>query len=114
MVSVQARAMVSGALDLLEMRLGDLPTTVESQSPREARHCFFRAPGLRSATFSPSVALRAGGGSPTAAVLPPSEHRGGGAYRWINRPVDHEVADLPEGWANEARRRSGLPAATVH
>jgi Bifunctional DNA primase/polymerase, N-terminal len=37
------------------------------------------------------------------AVLPPSPHRSGGAYRWLRSPFEHEIAAAPE-WMLERLR----------
>ena len=93
-------------LDELERKLGPLPDTVSWTSGGGGTHRLFHsAAPIRNAT---SIGQEIVGGAETGidvrgegglAVLPPSNHVSGNAYRWGNLAPDViDVAHLPETW----------------
>jgi len=94
-------------LEELEQKLGPLPDTVSWTSGGGGTHRLFRTSvSVRNATrigqdllnaSDTGIDVRGEGG---LAVLPPSNHVSGNAYRWTNLTPDAiDVAELPEAWA---------------
>lgn len=87
-----------GNLRDLIARNGDLPNTVEAESPSGSRHLYFRWPDgaeIRNSAgkIAPGIDVRGDGGM----VIAPPSYRAdkGAAYRWINPPDLFDVADCP-------------------
>lgn len=89
---------INGAesLTLLQERLGPLPQTRTSRTPRGGSHFFFRSPTDRkikstAGKLARGVDVRSDRGY----VLVPPSAIGGVPYEWLN---DAPLADLPQGW----------------
>lgn len=81
----------------LARRHGPLPATLAVRTGGGGRHLYFRHPGARIASpedWRPGIDLRADG---AYVVAPPSLHRSGRRYEWIDRKGPAAVADIP-GW----------------
>jgi Bifunctional DNA primase/polymerase, N-terminal len=94
----------------LRHRFGSLPET-RSQRSGAGRHLLYRATGELSQSTSPlghpdGVHLRCG--ERGYIVVPPSVHRSGRRYTWINPDVP--IALLPEHWLELLRRDARQPA----
>lgn len=79
---------------------GEIPATIEAESPTGSWHLYFRYPEGReiknsASVIAPGIDARGNGGM----VIAPPSYRAdkGGAYRWINPPGFFDVADCP-GW----------------
>lgn len=79
---------------------GEIPATIEAESPTGSWHLYFRYPEGReiknsASVIAPGIDARGDGGM---VIAPPSFRADkGGAYRWINPPGFFDVADCP-GW----------------
>jgi hypothetical protein len=87
------------SLSQWEIEHGPLPHTVEARTGGGGRHIYFRHPGgviHNRAGLAPGIDLRGDGG---CVVAPPSVHRSGHRYRWLqnHEPANSKLADLP-GW----------------
>ncbi len=76
--------------------LGEVPDTLAVATPTGGFHLYFKHPGFRignsASVIGPGIDVRGDGGY---VVLPPSPHKVGGHYEWIDQNVP--IADLP-GW----------------
>lgn len=75
---------------------GDLPTTLAARTPSGGAHLYFRLPrGVRIKNsvrkLGPGLDIRAEGGF---VVIPPSLHRSGGRYEWVEPLAD--IAPCPD------------------
>ncbi len=106
-VDIETEVDCADSLEQLERTLGPLPDTVSWTSGGGGLHRLFRtALPIRNltnvgqeilGTTKTGIDVRGEGGQ---AVMPPSTHASGGAYRWTNLTPDAiDVADLPEAWA---------------
>lgn len=79
----------------LERRVGALPETLEATTPTGGRHLYYRYPdGVVVRSSAEQLAPRVNViGENDYVVAPPSLHRAGGTYAWVQRPV----AELPAG-----------------
>jgi len=80
----------------LERRHGKLPKTVEVRTGGGGRHIYFRNVadiGSSAGRIGKGLDTRGHGGY---VVAPPSVHKSGNSYEWINSPEDTEVADPPD------------------
>lgn len=78
----------------LSRHFGSFPATVEAKSGN-GRHLYYRyEPAVKnwSGKPGPKIDIRTGGGSVTA---PPSIHKSGRAYAWVNSPADTPLAPFP-------------------
>lgn len=90
---------------------GQPPRTLEVETGSGGRHLYFAHPGTAipnsAGRLGAGIDLRGDGGY---VLVPPSQHRSGGAYRWANC---NPVCELP-GWLldliDPARRRTAAPA----
>lgn len=83
------------SLKKLEQQHGPLPDTLTATTGREGggRHIYFKRPDVKVASprgIVPGIDIRADG---SFVVAPPSIHRSGAQYRWVDDSVD--VADAP-------------------
>jgi len=101
---------------LRQMSGGDLPETASFSTPNGERYLYRAPAGITLTKYMQSdPALQhnecalLGEGSQT--VLPPSIHRSGKAYEWINHPKDVEIAEAP-GWMVRlmTQNRSAAPS----
>src|SRR5262245_27002419 len=77
------------------MAMGPVPDTLTSATPTGGAHLYFRRPtdfvvGSNSNRLAPGIDIRGEGGY---VVLPPSPHKRGGEYRWLN--PEAEIAEAP-------------------
>jgi hypothetical protein len=94
----------AAGLAALELRLGALPATVVSRSPRSGVHCWYWSDApIKSGSIGYKICFRVG---PTRSVaVPPAPHaREPGRYVWLRPPSEFEIAELPEAWAEHALR----------
>lgn len=74
--------------------LGSIPDTLASRTGSGGLHLYFRWPGFAvknsAGVLGPGIDVRGDGGY---VVLPPSPHRSGGRYFWINE--GEKIAELP-------------------
>lgn len=115
-VDLDAKGEVDGfkSLRKLTNTYGDLPQTWLSATPSGGQHMWFRQPvgrdlhnkvGLRlyhedgSRTVYPGIDIRTSGaqGERRGSAAAPPSAKPTGVYRWINRPSETPLADLP-GW----------------
>ena len=103
----------SGSVSLaaLEAEHGDLPPTVETETPNHGRHIFFHAsqPISKSAgRLGPGIDVQ---GSGSFVVAPPSVHPNGGTYRFRDGHSfdEHPIATAPQ-WLIDRLTR---PESTV-
>lgn len=86
---------------------------VAQSSKDYKRHFYFKHPGFRIKTsqseIHPNVDVRGDGG---CAVLPPSIHHTGVAYKWIVPPDEAELPDAPD-WLLEAIIQNSKPERDV-
>ena len=85
------------SLEELLAQHGDFPETVKSRTGSGGTHYFFRHPCHISVKNSASkigkgIDIKADGGY---VVGPPSNHKSGENYAWINRPEETVLAELP-------------------
>lgn len=78
------------------MLLGDVPETLTCATPTGGFHLYFKYPNNFSiknsaSELGPGIDIRGGGGY---LVLPPSPHKRGGFYEWVNPDVP--IAEAPE------------------
>lgn len=114
-IDIDPHAGGGASFERLTSEHGQLPATLEVHTGSGGRHLYFDHPG----TPVPNSAGRLGAGIDVRGdggyvLVPPSQHRSGGTYRWATR---HELAELP-GWlldlVDPACRRVAAPAlATV-
>lgn len=105
----QAGHGVDGVANLkaLTAEHGDLPDTIEAESPSGSWHLYFRYPvgmtiGNSASLVAPGVDVRGDGGM---VVAPPSVKPGNPRpYRWINPPGFFDLADCPEWLLNLCTR----------
>lgn len=73
--------------------LGDVPETLTARTGSGGLHLYFRHPGIpvknSAGVLGPGIDVRGDGGY---VVLPPSPHRSGGRYEWLNAAP---IAELP-------------------
>lgn len=95
----------------LERRHGKLPKTVEARTGGGGRHVYFNNvsdAGSSAGRLGKGLDIRGHGGY---VVAPPSVHKSGKSYEWINSPEDTDVADPPE-WLIELCERDVRERAT--
>jgi hypothetical protein len=78
---------------------GDIPNTLTVATPGNGFHFYFKWPGFKVknsvSALAPGVDVRGDGGY---AVLPPTRHKSGGVYEFVNWGAP--IADLPEWLAS--------------
>lgn len=83
-------------LDQLQQQHGTLPTTISSITGGGGRHLFFRWNGVevrnRTKIDGKPIDVRGTGGY---VVVPPSNHKSGRRYEWINAPGTTPIAEAP-------------------
>lgn len=76
------------------MLLGDVPETLTAATPTGGFHLYFKYPDFKihnsASVLGPGIDIRGDGGY---LVLPPSPHRKGGYYEWVN--PETPVAEAP-------------------
>ncbi|TNV61423.1 DUF927 domain-containing protein [Corallococcus exiguus] len=119
---VDADAKADGVTMLLKLEAerGALPDTVTARTSGGGCHVYFRHAGMvsRAGSIAPGIDTRGDGGY---VIAPPSLHRTGERYAWVEGLGPHEMplAEAPEWIRNAAqpkRSRSvpALPANTVN
>lgn len=95
------------ALAELERQLGALPRTPRARSGGGGEHRYYKWPGgiknCANANGLP-IDVRGEGGQ---AVAPPSLHKSGTRYEWIDSPDKVPVAELPDAWITWLRNING-------
>src|SRR5262249_28304601 len=86
------------ALERLEKDYGPLPKTPTARTGGGGRHLYFRYPADREIKNQTKVRdlpidVRAMGGY---VIGPPSNHKSGNVYEWIDHTADVPLADLPQ------------------
>lgn len=82
------------AFEQLEREYGKVPDTVEVRTG-DGRHLYFLFNGepIKNRTkIAGPIDVRGAGGY---VVVPPSTHKNGSSYEWINSPKDKELAEAP-------------------
>lgn len=91
------------SLAALEAEHGELPDTLQVESPSGSIHYYFRWPGFpvitKASPFAPGIDVRGDGGM---VIAPPSVKPGAGAYKWRNSLA---IADAP-AWLLDLVRAS--------
>lgn len=97
------------ALAELEAKHGALPPTLTARTGSGGLHLYFRCTGApinnSASKIGPGIDIRGDGGY---VVCPPSKHKSGGLYSWIDELTP--IADAPE-WLTDAARRRPAPRA---
>jgi hypothetical protein len=106
------------SLAYLEQRLGALPPTVSVVTGSGGLQFYFwtseplrNSQGVKKAVLAPDIDTRGEGGY---GVAPPSMHKSGKRYRWVDgkAPWEIEVAELPAAWVAAVKAlKSSEPAA---
>lgn len=94
-VDVDPRHGGDESLRALEQENGALPQTVRARTGGGGEHIYFKNPGdvgSSAGRLGRGLDVRGNGGY---VVAPPSVHKSGRRYSWINPPGDFEVADPP-------------------
>ena len=98
------------SLDIIQEQHGKLPATMSVITGGQGIHLWFRANGIRNATalagFS-GLDIRGNGGY---VVAPPSIHRNGNEYAWVDR---RPVAVAPE-WLITLRTKKQQPSSNPY
>jgi hypothetical protein len=93
-LDVDPRNKGDASLAELERIHGALPVTATVETGGGGRHFYFAAPegAVRSGVLADGLDVKADGGY---VIAPPSVHRDGGTYRWVNGPTT-PLAPCPE------------------
>lgn len=97
------------SLKVLKAKLGKLPKTIKSKTGGNGVHYFFEYPDDDMKTHMgrngkwAGIDIMSDGGY---VIVPPSVHKTGGAYEWINAPKNTELRPIRAAWLKGIRRIS--------
>jgi hypothetical protein len=99
------------AFEQIEQQHGKIPQTVEVRTGGGGRHLYFRLNGEpiknRSKVCGVPIDVRGDGGY---VVAPPSMHKSGSAYEWINSPDKTALVEAPSWLVDLVLDRSSTPS----
>jgi len=100
------------SLNELQMRYGLIPQTVTAKSGGGGKHFYFKAPlrELRGRIgMRPGIDVMA---EDQRIIAPPSRHKSGNRYEWINSPLNWEIAEIPT-WLLRIMKTPNAPQKRV-